>query len=104
MRKHIAVIIILLLAWAFNMKAQTIWDAAHLAEVKTQIQQSVTPAYQYAYRQLLLEADALLTIQPPSVMQKERVAASGDKHDYLSLARYCHEAKWFALRQSRWGD
>ena len=88
MRKHIAVIIILLLAWAFNMKAQTIWDAAHLAEVKTQIQQSVTPAYQCAYRQLLLEADALLTIQPPSVMQKERVAASGDKHDYLSLARY----------------
>ncbi len=88
MRKHIAVIIILLLAWAFNMKAQTIWDAAHLAGVKTQIQQSVTPAYQCAYRQLLLEADALLTIQPPSVMQKERVAASGDKHDYLSLARY----------------
>ena len=88
MRKHFAVIIILLLAWAFNMKAQTIWDATHLSQVRMQIQQSASPAYQYAYRQLLQEADELLTMQPPSVMQKERMAVSGDKHDYLSLARY----------------
>ena len=88
MKKHIAVIVLLLLTWAFNMKAQTIWNATHLAQVKAQIQQSDVPAYQNAYFQLLQEAEEILSIQPPSVMEKERIAASGDKHDYLSLARY----------------
>jgi alginate lyase len=34
------------------------------------------------------EADKALKVGPFSVMQKERVAPSGDKHDYISLAPY----------------
>ena len=65
--------------------AQSIWDSAHLARVKAGLQQ---PAYATAYRQLIEEAEHQLNRQPLSVMQKEKTAASGDKHDYLSLSRY----------------
>lgn len=47
--------------------------------------------YQPAIKNLLREADKLLTLTPVSVMDKQAVAASGDKHDYYSQARY-----WFA--------
>ena len=65
--------------------AQSIWDAAHLARVKADLQQ---PAYATAYRQLIREADLQMERQPLSVMLKEQTAVSGDKHDYLSLSRY----------------
>ena len=39
-------------------------------------------------QQLLLQADALLTSEPGSVVEKVQLPASGDKHDYLSLAPY----------------
>ena len=38
--------------------------------------------------QLREEADALLQLQPASVMDKTRVAASGNRHDYFSQAPY----------------
>ena len=38
--------------------------------------------------QLRAEADALLKLKPASVLDKNRVAASGDRHDYFSLATY----------------
>lgn len=38
--------------------------------------------------QLREEADALLQLQPASVMDKPRVAASGNRHDYFSQAPY----------------
>jgi hypothetical protein len=41
-----------------------------------------------ALQQLLLQADALLTSKPGSVVEKVQLPASGDKHDYLSLAPY----------------
>ncbi len=65
--------------------AQSIWDGARLAEVKAKIGQ---PAYAAACRRLLTKAEAQLTMQPPSVMMKPKVAVSGDKHDYMSLSRY----------------
>ena len=65
--------------------AQNIWDAEHLAKVKQQIKQ---PVYASAYRQLISDADKQIKAQPLSVMMKDKVAASGDKHDYLSQARY----------------
>ena len=34
------------------------------------------------------EADKLSDVQPLSVMMKEKTPASGDKHDYMSQARY----------------
>lgn len=36
----------------------------------------------------LPEADSLMTVLPLSVMQKKEAPASGDMHDYMSLARY----------------
>ena len=65
--------------------AQSIWDKAHLAQVKEGLGQA---AYAAAYRSLIREADRQLTQTPLSVMMKEKTAVSGDKHDYLSLSRY----------------
>ena len=65
--------------------AQSIWDSAHLARVKADLQQ---PAYATAYRHLIEDAERHLDQQPLSVMMKEKTAVSGDKHDYLSLSRY----------------
>lgn len=41
-----------------------------------------------AYRALLVAADSALRMAPLSVMQKQTVPPSGDKHDYLSMAPY----------------
>ena len=65
--------------------AQSIWDGAHLARVKANLQE---PTYAAAYQYLIEEADKTMDRQPPSVMMKEKTAVSGDKHDYLSLSRY----------------
>ena len=65
--------------------AQYIWDAEHLAKVKQQMKQ---PMYAVACRQLMSDADKFLVAQPVSVMQKNKVAVSGDKHDYLSQAPF----------------
>lgn len=70
---------------AMTASAQIIWDAEHLAKVKEQKEQ---PVYNTAYKQLIKDADKLLNQENLSVMMKEKVAASGDKHDYLSQARY----------------
>lgn len=84
MRKQI-ILINLLFCMITTAGAQSIWDSAHLARVKTDLQQ---PAYSTAYRQLVEEANRQLCSPFLSVMQKEKTAASGDKHDYLSLSRY----------------
>ena len=41
-----------------------------------------------AYRQLIADADKLLTKGPYSVMEKKQVPPSGDKHDYVSQGPY----------------
>jgi hypothetical protein len=45
-------------------------------------------ALRKALLQLLQQADALLASEPHSVVEKAQLPASGDKHDYLSLAPY----------------
>ncbi len=40
------------------------------------------------YQKLIWEAQFLLSQKPPSVMDKEQIPPSSDKHDYLSLAPY----------------
>ena len=85
MRIHKLVGLFLLLLPVAMAGAQSIWDGAHLARVKASLEQ---PAYATAYRHLLDEAESELQRQPLSVMMKEKVPASGDKHDYLSLSRY----------------
>lgn len=78
-------ILSLLLFFAGSMCAQTVWNAAHLNEVKNSLSQ---PAYATAYQQLLDDAERELTREPLSVMMKEKTPASGNKHDYMSQARY----------------
>lgn len=41
-----------------------------------------------AYNNLLKSANRILTKTPPSVVTKQQIPPSGDKHDYLSLAPY----------------
>jgi len=65
--------------------AQSVWSSSHLAKVKQSLSQ---PIYLVAYQQLLREANSELKKKPLSVMIKEKTPASGDKHDYMSQARY----------------
>jgi len=65
--------------------AQSIWNLPHLEKVKQSLSD---PLYSKAYFHLLKEADSVLQMKPLSVMQKEKTPASGDKHDYMSQARY----------------
>ncbi|AJA10828.1 hypothetical protein SKP52_19800 [Sphingopyxis fribergensis] len=41
-----------------------------------------------AYRDLIARADKALATKPASVMDKRSIPVSGDRHDYVSLARY----------------
>ncbi len=41
-----------------------------------------------AYRDLIARADKVLAAKPASVMDKRSIPVSGDRHDYVSLARY----------------
>jgi hypothetical protein len=75
----------LLVACGLSASAQSVWDTKHLLEVKSDIHQ---PYYEASYKALKDEADKILTAEPLSVMIKDRIPASGNKHDYMSLARY----------------
>ncbi len=46
------------------------------------------PAVAAAYRALIARADKALAGKPASVMDKRSIPVSGDRHDYVSLARY----------------
>ena len=83
--KKLIVILVASLTSVACLHAQSIWDLSHLASVKESLDK---PVYATACRQLLDEADRLMTKEPVSVMLKEFTPASGDKHDYMSLARY----------------
>lgn len=65
--------------------SQSIWNTAHLKQVK---QHLAEPAYAIAYQELIKEADKTLQQAPLSVLMKEKTPPSGDKHDYMSQARY----------------
>lgn len=65
--------------------AQSIWNLAHLTEVKQSLS---LPIYSIAYQELLKNADSELNRTPLSVIMKDKVPASGNKHDYMSQARY----------------
>lgn len=65
--------------------SKSIWNREHLEIVRQQLDR---PAYAKAYQNIIHSADSLLNASPLSVMMKKKTAASGDKHDYLSQARY----------------
>lgn len=76
-----------LLTFVESYSQLTNLDYEKLVEVKKAIQNE-DANYLPAYLKLINEADKALDEGPFSVMQKKQVAASGDKHDYLSLAPY----------------
>jgi hypothetical protein len=64
-----------------------IWEGDHLAAVRAAGLAADSP-YKRALERLRRNADAALQRDPYSVMDKGEIAPSGDKHDYLSYARY----------------
>lgn len=62
-------------------------DSHALAEAKARLAAGDT-SLKPAFDRLIAEANKSLDIKPPSVMDKNRVPPSGDKHDYVSQAPY----------------
>jgi len=62
-------------------------DPRALADAKAKFI-ALDPAIIPACKKLLADADEALKLKPPSVMEKEHVPPSGDKHDYVSQAPY----------------
>ena len=85
MRVRINLVITCLLLAVGSIHAQSIWDGAHLQKVKQSLHQ---PYFSTTYQELVAEAEKLLDVQPLSVVMKEKTPGSGDKHDYMSQARY----------------
>ena len=97
-RTHIVSLIRDLVALTFfccaasTMSAQTLprvfaLDPVSLSKAKARVakqDKSLMPALERLRR----EADAALTVGPFTVVSKQRVPPSGDKHDYLTLAPY----------------
>jgi hypothetical protein len=64
-----------------------LWEGAHLAEVRAR-SGGEDAATRDSLKRVRENAELALKRGPYSVMQKMEVAPSGDKHDYLSYARY----------------
>src|ERR1051325_3110630 len=62
-------------------------DPQTLAEAKAKFA-AKDPSLKPAFDRLLAEAGDALRVKPVSVMNKQRVPPSGDKHDYVSQAPY----------------
>ena len=60
----------------------------HNQQAIAQDKEQIPMITQQAYRQLLRQADKVLKLPNPSVMDKNSVPPSGSKHDYLSLSAY----------------
>ena len=65
----------------------TMLDFDKLQKVKLEIKNK-SDHFLPAYLKLMADAKNALDAKPTSVVEKSRTAASGDKHDYLSLAPY----------------
>lgn len=72
---------------AANPPATVVWDGVHLADVRARRDEE-RPEYKEPLKRLRKNAEISLRRGPYSVMDKKEVAPSGDKHDYLSYARY----------------
>lgn len=85
--KKTVIFILIFCLFAPISDAQAVWNRTHLDKVKTILDK---PMYAAAYNALLVDADSLLNVKPLSVTMKELPSPSGDRHDYVSLARYFH--------------
>ena len=68
----------------FCASAQIVPES-RFAEVRKEINR---PFYSESLSALMKKADSLLEVRPLAVTDKEKVAPSGDRHDYMSQARY----------------
>ena len=86
---HVAVVLMLVDARADAVRTRTFHSArpGALAAARGRIAAG-DEQLEAAVRRLVAEADALLNTAPPSVTHKAIPAASGDRHDYASLAPY----------------
>lgn len=64
-----------------------VWDGAALAANKAQLAEPDSPL-KPALDALVADAEKALDQPPVSVMEKDELPPSGDKHDYMSLALY----------------
>src|SRR5690349_21263657 len=62
-------------------------DPEVLADAKAKFAAN-DPSLKPAFDRMLADAREALGVQPTSVMEKNRVPPSGDKHDYISQAPY----------------
>lgn len=61
-----------------------LWDRNRMETYRTQPAESIQPAI----KGIIRDADKMLADPIPVITEKKRVAPSGDKHDYFSMARY----------------
>jgi hypothetical protein len=74
-------------ASVFAAPNTVLWEGDHLASLRDNLPTD-DPQYKPFLDRLRKNAEIALQRGPYSVMDKKEVAASGDKHDYLSFARY----------------
>ena len=68
-----------------QVPATRVYDGEKLAKVKARMQEK---EYAPAIARLMSDADKALKNKPVSVMDKDMVPGSGDKHDYMSMGPY----------------
>ena len=93
MIKRKKILYIILLVCVFNTKATTnpfiLIDSNSLAKSKELIKNGTASEQTLvAYKKLIQNADKLLKIKNPTVIDKTILPPTGNKHDYLSLSRY----------------
>ncbi|MBD1432002.1 alginate lyase family protein [Sphingobacterium sp. DN00404] len=79
------ILILLLSVLTLNVKGQWLWEVTHMHTIKEQL---TSLSYNAAYQRLLQQADRAMVKPIYSVTQKEGIAPSGNRHDYVSLSRY----------------
>lgn len=67
------------------IQVTSVWNMDHMEKIRELVH---TGPYAESYEALIHTADSLLGERPLSVMEKKSVPASGDMHDYMSIARY----------------
>jgi hypothetical protein len=65
-----------------------ILESSLLANANQAVRNNNNTVLQASLKQLIIQADLYLTKKAASVIEKTRIPASGNKHDYLSLSTY----------------
>lgn len=68
----------------------SVWNFDHMLQVRESLKKGKN-TYRIPYQKLIKEAEQILGLPATSVMDKpdEKVAKSGDKHDFISVGKYC---------------